>query len=103
MKGWDKQCISRSLINCLIVLCSLPQQILTTTTHQPSNVRTIDSEPLLRSMVPGPPTNSPIFGAKLEDAIRISHIPDKPLVPAVLYRCAVFLEAKGVDEVGLYR
>ncbi|KAG0267080.1 hypothetical protein BG011_009152 [Mortierella polycephala] len=54
-------------------------------------------------MVSGPPTNSPIFGAKLEDAIRISHIPDKPLVPAVLYRCAVFLEAKGVDEVGLYR
>ncbi|KAF9195007.1 hypothetical protein BGZ51_005971 [Haplosporangium sp. Z 767] len=61
------------------------------------------SEPLLRSMVPGPPINSPIFGAKLEDAIQISHIPGKPLVPAVLYRCAVFLEAKGIDEVGLYR
>ncbi|KAF9113232.1 hypothetical protein BGX27_001979 [Mortierella sp. AM989] len=45
----------------------------------------------------------PIFGADLEDAIRISHIPNAPLIPAVLYRCAEFLEAKGVDEVGLYR
>ncbi|KAF9980053.1 hypothetical protein BGZ65_005622, partial [Modicella reniformis] len=46
---------------------------------------------------------SVIFGVDLVDAIRISHIPDTPLVPAVLYRCAEFLEAKGVDEVGLYR
>ncbi|KAG0244408.1 hypothetical protein BGW41_007700 [Actinomortierella wolfii] len=45
----------------------------------------------------------PIFGASLEDAIRRSHIPGTPMVPAILYRCAEFLEAKGVDEVGLYR
>ncbi|KAF9275242.1 hypothetical protein BGZ68_010928 [Mortierella alpina] len=61
-----------------------------------------NSEPLL-SVLKGPAPNSPIFGADLEDAIRISHVPDTPLVPAVLYRCAVFLESRGVDEVGLYR
>ncbi|KAF9962109.1 hypothetical protein BGZ70_008129 [Mortierella alpina] len=60
------------------------------------------SEPLL-SALKGPAPNRPIFGADLEDAIRISHVPDTPLVPAVLYRCAVFLESRGVDEVGLYR
>ncbi|KAG0269599.1 hypothetical protein BGZ95_002007 [Linnemannia exigua] len=48
-------------------------------------------------------SSQPIFGANLEEAIRISHIPDTPMVPAVLHRCAQFLEAKGVDEVGLYR
>ncbi|KAF9145477.1 hypothetical protein BGX30_008694 [Mortierella sp. GBA39] len=62
----------------------------------------IDSEPLL-SNTPGPMSSQPIFGANLEEAIRISHIPDTPMVPAVLHRCAQFLEAKGVDEVGLYR
>ncbi|KAG0329056.1 hypothetical protein BG004_002421 [Podila humilis] len=46
---------------------------------------------------------TPIFGASLEDAIRSSHIQDSPMVPGVLFRCAEFLEAKGVDEVGLYR
>ncbi|KAF9130655.1 hypothetical protein BGW39_002797, partial [Mortierella sp. 14UC] len=61
-----------------------------------------NSEPLL-SNSPGPMSSQPIFGANLEEAIRISHIPDTPMVPAVLYRCAQFLEAKGVDEVGLYR
>lgn len=25
------------------------------------------------------------------------------MIPTVLFRCAEFLEAKGVDEVGLYR
>ncbi|CAO3564734.1 unnamed protein product [Mortierella alpina] len=60
------------------------------------------SEPLLGALK-GPAPNSPIFGADLEYAIRISHVPDTPLVPAVLYRCAVFLESRGVDEVGLYR
>ncbi|KAI7826576.1 Rho GTPase activation protein [Gamsiella multidivaricata] len=33
----------------------------------------------------------------------MSHIPGTPMVPAVLYRCAEYLEAKGIDEVGLYR
>ncbi|KAF9912467.1 hypothetical protein EC991_010554 [Linnemannia zychae] len=61
-----------------------------------------NSEPLL-SNSPGPMPSQPIFGANLEEAIRISHIPDTPMVPAVLHRCAQFLEAKGVDEVGLYR
>ncbi|KAF9156707.1 hypothetical protein BG015_002502 [Linnemannia schmuckeri] len=61
-----------------------------------------NSEPLL-SNTPGPMSSQPIFGANLEEAIRISHIPDTPMVPAVLHRCAQFLEAKGVDEVGLYR
>ncbi|KAF9323135.1 hypothetical protein BG006_001736, partial [Podila minutissima] len=46
---------------------------------------------------------APIFGALLEDAVRLSHVPGTPLVPAVLHRCAEFLEAKGVQEVGLYR
>ncbi|KAF8930443.1 hypothetical protein BGZ52_001098 [Haplosporangium bisporale] len=46
---------------------------------------------------------APIFGVVLEDAVRLSHIPGTPLVPAVLHRCAEFLEAKGVQEVGLYR
>ncbi|KAF9419686.1 hypothetical protein BGZ94_009338 [Podila epigama] len=46
---------------------------------------------------------TPIFGASLDDAIRSSHIPGAPMVPAVLFRCAEFLEAKGVHEVGLYR
>ncbi|KAF9170786.1 hypothetical protein BGX21_008430 [Mortierella sp. AD011] len=46
---------------------------------------------------------SPIFGAGLEDAVRMSHIPGTPMVPAVLFRCAEYLEAKGIDEVGLYR
>ncbi|KAG0266853.1 hypothetical protein BG011_000468 [Mortierella polycephala] len=45
----------------------------------------------------------PVFGASLEDAVRTSHIQGTPMVPAVLYRCAEYLEAKGVDEVGLYR
>lgn len=48
-----------------------------------------------------PPT--PIFGTSLEDAVRASHIAGTPMVPAVLYRCAEYLEAKGADEVGLYR
>ncbi|KAF8959196.1 hypothetical protein BGZ46_001815 [Entomortierella lignicola] len=47
--------------------------------------------------------SSPIFGAGLEDAVRMSHIPDTPMVPAVLFRCVEYLEVKGVDEVGLYR
>ncbi|KAG0029183.1 hypothetical protein BGZ81_004045 [Podila clonocystis] len=46
---------------------------------------------------------TPIFGASLDDAIRSSHIQSTPMIPAVLFRCAEFLEAKGVDEVGLYR
>lgn len=33
----------------------------------------------------------------------MSHIPGTPMVPAILVRCAEFLEAKGIDEVGLYR
>ncbi|KAF9174688.1 hypothetical protein BGX21_001470 [Mortierella sp. AD011] len=57
-----------------------------------------NSEPLLIGS-----SANPIFGSDLEDAIRTSHIQNTPLVPAVLYRCAEFLEAKGVDEVGLYR
>ncbi|KAG0006384.1 hypothetical protein BGZ79_000031 [Entomortierella chlamydospora] len=57
-----------------------------------------NSEPLLIGSLA-----NPIFGSDLEDAIRTSHIQNTPLVPAVLYRCAEFLEAKGVDEVGLYR
>ncbi|KAG0325271.1 hypothetical protein BGZ99_000848 [Dissophora globulifera] len=61
-----------------------------------------NSEPLLKGAI-GSMTTSVIFGADLVDAVRISHIPGTPLVPAVLYRCAEFLEAKGVDEVGLYR
>ncbi|KAI1320282.1 hypothetical protein EDD11_001497 [Mortierella claussenii] len=48
-------------------------------------------------------TESPIFGASLDDAVRMSHIPNTPMVPAVLFRCAEYLEVKGVDEVGLYR
>ncbi|KAF9359706.1 hypothetical protein BGX26_011654 [Mortierella sp. AD094] len=58
------------------------------------------SEPLSKSESG---SANPIFGSDLEDAIRTSHIQDTPLVPAILYRCAEFLEAKGVDEVGLYR
>ncbi|KAF9898320.1 hypothetical protein BX616_004186, partial [Lobosporangium transversale] len=50
----------------------------------------------------GLPT-TPVFGASLEDAVRMSHIPSTPMVPAVLYRCVEYLEAKGIDEVGLYR
>lgn len=46
---------------------------------------------------------SPIFGASPEDAVRLSHIQSTPMVPAVLFRCAEYLEAKGIDEVGLYR
>ncbi|KAF9436907.1 hypothetical protein BGZ76_002571 [Entomortierella beljakovae] len=53
--------------------------------------------------VPEPMYNGPIFGVDLEIAIRLSHVPETPMVPAVLYRCAEFLEARGVDEVGLYR
>ncbi|KAF9944401.1 hypothetical protein BGZ70_004689, partial [Mortierella alpina] len=45
----------------------------------------------------------PIFGASLEDAVRMSHISGTPMVPAVLLRCAEYLEVKGIDEVGLYR
>ncbi|KAF9112869.1 hypothetical protein BGX27_002670 [Mortierella sp. AM989] len=45
----------------------------------------------------------PIFGASLDDAVRLSHIPGTPMVPAVLFRSVEYLEAKGVDEVGLYR
>ncbi|KAF9349162.1 hypothetical protein BGX34_002007, partial [Mortierella sp. NVP85] len=48
-----------------------------------------------------PPT--PIFGASLEEAVRASHITGTPMVPAILFRCAEYLEAKGADEVGLYR
>ncbi|KAG0369942.1 hypothetical protein BC939DRAFT_457268 [Gamsiella multidivaricata] len=62
-----------------------------------------NSEPLLKSTASASVTGSVIFGAHLEDAIQASHIPDTPMVPAVLYRCAEFLEVKGVDEVGLYR
>ncbi|GJJ76680.1 hypothetical protein EMPS_09039 [Entomortierella parvispora] len=63
-----------------------------------------NSEPLLgNSNLTSTSPGGPIFGTNLEDAVRISHIADTPLVPAVLYRCAEFLEAKGVDEVGLYR
>jgi hypothetical protein len=33
----------------------------------------------------------------------MSHISGTPMVPAVLLRCAEYLEVKGIDEVGLYR
>ncbi|KAG0213954.1 hypothetical protein BGX28_003132 [Mortierella sp. GBA30] len=46
---------------------------------------------------------SPIFGASIDDAVRMSHIQGTPMIPAVLFRCAEYLEVKGVDEVGLYR
>ncbi|KAF9093725.1 hypothetical protein BGX29_009816 [Mortierella sp. GBA35] len=46
---------------------------------------------------------TPLFGASLEEAVRMSHIPGTPMVPAILVRCAEFLEAKGIHEVGLYR
>ncbi|KAF9359100.1 Rho GTPase-activating protein 22 [Mortierella sp. NVP85] len=63
-----------------------------------------NSEPVLKGATgAGSAAGNAIFGADLEDAIRLSHIPNTPMVPAVLYRCAEFLEAKGVDEVGLYR
>lgn len=62
--------------------------------------RNLDSEPTF-SAKGMPPT--PIFGATLEEAVRASHITGTPMVPAVLYRCAEYLEAKGADEVGLYR
>jgi len=60
----------------------------------------LDSEPTfgIKGM---PPT--PIFGASLEEAVRASHITGTPMVPAILFRCAEYLEAKGADEVGLYR
>ncbi|KAG0043138.1 hypothetical protein BGZ90_009179, partial [Linnemannia elongata] len=58
------------------------------------------SEPTLGAK--GLPT-TPLFGSSLEEAIRMSHIPGTPMVPAILVRCAEFLEAKGIDEVGLYR
>ncbi|KAG0069820.1 hypothetical protein BGZ89_002081 [Linnemannia elongata] len=59
-----------------------------------------NSEPTLGAK--GLPT-TPLFGSSLEEAIRMSHIPGTPMVPAILVRCAEFLEAKGIDEVGLYR
>jgi len=61
---------------------------------------TVDSEPTLGAK--GLPT-TPLFGASLEEAVRMSHIPGTPMVPAILVRCTEFLEVKGVDEVGLYR
>ncbi|KAF9428115.1 hypothetical protein BGZ94_003349 [Podila epigama] len=62
-----------------------------------------NSEPLLNNINEQQVPATPIFGATLEDAVRLSHIPGTPLVPAVLHRCAEFLEIKGVQEVGLYR
>ncbi|KAF9123114.1 hypothetical protein BGX30_001620, partial [Mortierella sp. GBA39] len=59
-----------------------------------------NSEPTLGAK--GLPT-TPLFGSSLEEAVRMSHIPGSPMVPAILVRCAEFLEAKGIDEVGLYR
>ncbi|KAF9928493.1 hypothetical protein FBU30_002342 [Linnemannia zychae] len=59
-----------------------------------------NSEPTLGAK--GLPT-TPLFGATLEEAVRMSHIPGTPMVPAILVRCTEFLEAKGIDEVGLYR
>ncbi|KAF9127847.1 hypothetical protein BGW39_005511 [Mortierella sp. 14UC] len=59
-----------------------------------------NSEPTLGAK--GLPT-TPLFGSSLEEAVRMSHIPGTPMVPAILVRCAEFLEAKGIDEVGLYR
>ncbi|KAI1319822.1 hypothetical protein EDD11_002816 [Mortierella claussenii] len=61
-----------------------------------------NSEPLLKT-ASSAMLDSSIFGIDLKEAIRLSHIPDTPMVPAVLHRCAEFLEARGVDEVGLYR
>ncbi|KAG0054331.1 hypothetical protein BGZ83_011437 [Gryganskiella cystojenkinii] len=62
-----------------------------------------NSEPLLNNIQSSTSPGGPVFGTNLEEAVRISQIPGTPAVPAVLYRCAEFLEIKGVDEVGLYR
>ncbi|KAG0369973.1 hypothetical protein BGX24_002220 [Mortierella sp. AD032] len=59
-----------------------------------------NSEPTLGAK--GLPT-TPLFGSSLEEAVRMSHIPGTPMVPAILVRCTEFLETKGIDEVGLYR
>ncbi|KAI9493695.1 hypothetical protein BDB00DRAFT_928826 [Zychaea mexicana] len=45
-----------------------------------------------------------VFGVPLEEAIRISRISDKCELPAIVYRCIEYLEAKNAtQEEGIYR
>ncbi|KAI7860175.1 hypothetical protein BDC45DRAFT_529793 [Circinella umbellata] len=48
--------------------------------------------------------NRRVFGVQLEDAIRVSRISDSCELPAIVYRCIEYLDAKNaVMEEGLYR
>ncbi|ORY98852.1 hypothetical protein BCR43DRAFT_455175 [Syncephalastrum racemosum] len=51
-----------------------------------------------------PDTSSKVFGVPLEQAIQSSRISDKHELPAVVYRCIEYLEAKqATQEEGIYR
>ncbi|KAL0094008.1 hypothetical protein F4703DRAFT_1768648 [Phycomyces blakesleeanus] len=46
----------------------------------------------------------PVFGVPLEEAVRISRISEKYELPAIVYRCIEYLEAKDAfEEEGIYR
>lgn len=60
--------------------------------------------PPVHHRVTTPDTTSKVFGVPLEQAIQSSRISDKHELPAVVYRCIEYLEAKqATQEEGIYR
>ncbi|KAI9278943.1 hypothetical protein BDA99DRAFT_19660 [Phascolomyces articulosus] len=51
-----------------------------------------------------PPGPNQVFGIPLEDAIKVAKVSDQYELPAIVYRCIDYLEAKGaIQEEGIYR
>ena len=51
-----------------------------------------------------PPGPNQVFGIPLEDAIKVAKVSDQYELPAIVYRCIDYLEAKdAIQEEGIYR
>lgn len=53
---------------------------------------------------PFAPAPRPVFGVSLQEAVSVARVHEGLDLPAVVFRCVEFLEAKGaIDEEGIYR
>jgi RalA-binding protein 1 len=50
------------------------------------------------------PTPRPVFGVSLQEAVSVARVHEGLDLPAIVFRCVEFLEAKGaIEEEGIYR
>lgn len=58
----------------------------------------------LTSPAPFAPAPRPVFGVSLQEAVSVARVHEGLDLPAVVFRCVEFLEAKGaIEEEGIYR